>query len=145
VPDCDLSEPAFLNELSRRCGSGVLLDLHNLYATVRNHGVDADAYLDELDLGNVVEIHLAGGSELFGHYTDSHAALAPPEVWHLAHDHAPAMQNLRAVVFEFHESSIDRLGVAAIVSELERMHELVDRWPQGEQPLTVGAATGSAA
>jgi uncharacterized protein (UPF0276 family) len=144
VPDCDLSEPEFLNALSRRCGSGVLLDLHNLYANVRNHGIDPDAYLAELDLDNVVEIHLAGGSELFGHYTDSHAALSPPEVWRLAHEYAPDMPNLRAVVFEFHESSIDRLGVAAVVSELERMHELVDRWPPAGGTLAAAAASDGA-
>ena len=33
------------------------------------------------------------------------------------------MANLGAIVFEFHES-VDRIGVAAIVGELERMHDV---------------------
>jgi uncharacterized protein (UPF0276 family) len=126
VPDCELTEPEFLNELCRRTGSGVLLDLHNLYTNMRNNDVDSAAYLDELDLTNVVEIHLAGGSELGGFYTDSHADVSPREVWDLAYAYVPAMSALRSVVFEFHESSLDRIGVAAIVAELERIHSLVE-------------------
>lgn len=125
VPDCEFTEPAFLNELCRRTGCGVLLDLHNLYTNVRNNDVDSAAYLAELELANVVEIHLAGGSELGGFYTDSHADVTPSEVWSLAYEHLPAMTELRSVVFEFHESSVDRIGVPAIVEELERIHELV--------------------
>jgi uncharacterized protein len=125
VPDCDMSEPEFLNELCRRTGSGVLLDLHNLYTNVRNNGVDSAAYLAELDLDNVVEIHLAGGSELGGFYTDSHADVSPREVWTLAYDYVPKMTALRSVIFEFHESGVDRIGVASIVEELRRIHELV--------------------
>ncbi len=37
------------------------------------------------------------------------------------------MPSLQSIVFEFHESSVDRLGVAGIVGDLERIHELVDR------------------
>jgi len=129
VPNCEYSEPAFLNELSRRSGCGVLLDLHNLYTNERNNDVDGAAYLDELDLANVVEVHLAGGTELFGFYTDSHAALTPRPVWELAREFLPRMPNLQSIVFEFHESSVDRLGVAGIVGDLERIHELVDRSP----------------
>lgn len=125
VPGCDHSEPAFLNELASRTGAGVLLDLHNLYTNVRNNGIDPQSYLDELELGNVVEIHLAGGTELFGFYTDSHAAVTPAEVWRLAEEVVPHMPALRAVVFEFHESAIDRIGVPAVVAELAGIHELV--------------------
>lgn len=126
VPDCDFTEPEFLNELCRRTGAGVLLDLHNLYTNVRNNGVDSAGYLDELDLTNVVEIHLAGGSTLGGFYTDSHADVSPREVWDLAYAYVPGMSALRSVVFEFHESSVDRIGVSAIVDELERIHDLVE-------------------
>jgi len=125
VPDCEFTEPAFLNELCRRTGCGVLLDLHNLYTNVRTNGVDSAAYLAELELAYVVEIHLAGGSELGGFYTDSHADVTPSEVWRLAYEHLPAMSALRSVIFEFHESSVDRIGVSVIVEELERIHELV--------------------
>jgi uncharacterized protein (UPF0276 family) len=129
VPACEYREPEFLNELARRTGCGVLLDLHNLYANERNNHADCDDYLAHLDLGNVVEVHLAGGTELFGVYTDSHAALTPGRVWELAREYLPRMSALESVVVEFHESSVDRIGVASIVDELERMHDIVDDVP----------------
>jgi uncharacterized protein (UPF0276 family) len=129
VRGCDYREPEFLNELARRTGCGVLLDLHNLYVNERNNKVDCDGYLDLLDLGNVVEVHIAGGTEMFGVYTDSHAALTPPRVWELAADYLPAMPSLGSVIVEFDDSSVDRIGVTSIVAELERMHEIVDDVP----------------
>ena len=123
----DYREPEFLNELARRSGCGVLLDLHNLYANERNSHVDCDDYLHLLDLGNVVEVHIAGGTELFGVSTDSHAT--PPRVRELAADYLPTMPSLSSVIVEFHESCVDRIGVPSIVAELERMHEIVDGVP----------------
>jgi len=127
VPGCEYREPAFLNELASRTGCGVLLDLHNLYTNERNNDVDGAEYLNEMELENVVEVHVAGGTELFGFYTDSHAALTPRPVWDLANEFLPQMPHLQSVVFEFHESSVERLGVAGIVGDIERIHELVDR------------------
>ena len=63
-PEQDLSEPEFLNALARRSGCDLLLDLHNVYTNSRNHGFDAKAFLDELDLSRVIEVHVAGGSEM---------------------------------------------------------------------------------
>ena len=132
IPGCDYREPAFLNELVRRSGCGVLLDLHNLYANERNNHDDCDDYLEQLDLTNVVEVHIAGGTELFGVYTDSHAGLTPQRVWELAAEYLPRMTSLQSVIVEFHESSVERIGVASIVDELERMHEVVGGVPTAQ-------------
>ena len=141
IPDPEMSETQFLDELTARTGCGVLLDLHNLYANVRNGLVDADEYLADLDLDQVVEIHLAGGSELFGTYTDSHAELTPPAVWEMADRWAPSMPSLQAIVFEFHESAVDRLGVPALVEEMGRVHDLVQRCARPHPAASlVGAA-----
>lgn len=126
IPDDDMTEPAFLNRLTRAGHCGVLLDLHNLYANTRNLGWDADAYIAELDPASVIEIHLAGGDELLGHYTDSHSRPTPDPVWRLAHDWAPRFPNLRALTYEFHESYYPRLGTAGIAHELAAMHRLAD-------------------
>jgi len=79
-----------------------------------------------MDLGNVFEVHLAGGSDLFGFYNDSHADLTPAAVWDLAYEYLPRLPELRSVVFEFHASAIGRLGVPAIVGELGRIRRIVD-------------------
>jgi uncharacterized protein (UPF0276 family) len=119
VPGQELSEPEFLNLLSRRTGCGLLLDLHNLYANARNHGFDALAWLDDLELDRVVEMHIAGGSELAGMYTDSHAGPCPEPVWDLLEKVVPRAPGLRGITFEFHDSYYPLLKSEGVATELE--------------------------
>jgi uncharacterized protein (UPF0276 family) len=120
IPEQDMTEVAFLNRLTQRSGCGLLLDLHNLYTNARNHAFDAFVFLDELDLSSVVEIHIAGGDEFAGMYTDSHAGPCPEPVWELL-DHAVSRTpNLRGVTFEFHFSYYPLMGEAGVRAQLDR-------------------------
>jgi hypothetical protein len=123
--DQDMSEPQFVNELMARTGCGMLLDVHNLYANARNHGFTAKDFVDELDLTGVVEVHVAGGSEFAGMYTDSHSGPCPEPVWQLLDYVAGRAPNLRAVTFEFHDSYYGRLGAAGVRAQLERARDIV--------------------
>lgn len=58
-----IPETAFLSEIARATGCGLLLDVNNVFVSARNHGADARAYIDELPLDRVDEIHLAGHFE----------------------------------------------------------------------------------
>ncbi len=120
IPDQEMSETGFLNALSRRTGCGLLLDLHNVYANARNHGFDALEFVRELDLARVIEIHIAGGSELAGMYTDSHAGPCPEPVWELLEAVVPLAGNLAGITFEFQESYYPMLGPDGTRRELER-------------------------
>lgn len=126
IPEMEMTEPRFLNRLYRETGCGVLLDLHNLYVTARHGNVDPEEYLAELDPTAVVEIHMAGGDELMGFYTDSHSRLASEPLWSWAYEYAPRFTRLRAITFEYHESYFEVLEVGGIVAQLERMHELAE-------------------
>jgi uncharacterized protein (UPF0276 family) len=119
-PDQDLSESQFLNELTHASGCSLLLDLHNVYTNSRNHGFNAETFLTELDLSRVVEIHVAGGSEMMGLYTDSHTGHVPEEVWDLLSFVASRSTNLRGVTFEFHESSWPLLRTDGVLAQLGR-------------------------
>ena len=55
-----LSEPAFLAELSRRTGCGVLLDANNIVVTAHNLRLDPRAWLRELPPAAIGQYHLAG-------------------------------------------------------------------------------------
>lgn len=127
VPEPDMSEPAFFNRLAAESGAGMLLDLHNLYANSLNLGISAQDYLAALDPDIVVEIHLAGGDRLKGHYTDSHSRRTPSPVWDWAHEWAPRFPNLAAITFEYHESYHRRLGLSGIAEEVELMADLAAR------------------
>jgi len=80
-------EIAFLAELARRTGCGLLLDVNNVYVSARNLSYSAEDYVDTFPGGQVMEIHLAGhtrdpnlGESLL---VDSHDAPVASEVWTL--------------------------------------------------------------
>jgi uncharacterized protein (UPF0276 family) len=104
----------------------VLLDLHNLLVSERNGGMPVEHYLARLNPEAVEEVHLAGGEELFGRYTDSHSQLTPDAVWSMAHSFLPCCPNLRAITFEYHETYYELIGSDGLRAELERMHCLAE-------------------
>ena len=118
-PDQDFDEAAFLNQLCQTTGCGLLLDLHNLYTNSRNHDIDSYAFLEKLNLENVVEIHVAGGMEDNGFYQDAHSDTSPPEVWKLLEWVLPHCPNIGGVVFEL----LDR-GMPMLVKMLSRHNSL---------------------
>ncbi|HEX5380514.1 MAG TPA: DUF692 family protein [Phenylobacterium sp.] len=142
VPEPEMSEPAFFNRLHADSGCGMLLDLHNLYANTLNLGTSGEEYLAQLNPEMVVEIHLAGGDRLKGHYTDSHSRRTPSDVWTWAHEWAPRFPNLAAITFEYHESYHRRLGLAGIAEEIELMHDLSRQ--VGDQRRKVAAQEAAA-
>jgi uncharacterized protein (UPF0276 family) len=83
-----LSESDFLREVVARTGCGLLLDVNNAYVSCVNHGRDAAAFIAELPLDAVGEIHLAGfavdqdgaGAPLL---IDSHGSAVDEAVWSL--------------------------------------------------------------
>lgn len=95
LPGHELSEPDFFQELVRRTGCQMLLDVNNVYVSARNlHGTPPDAveryiadYLAAYPLHAVAEIHVAGhhvdpvhGEALL---IDSHDAPVSEAVWAL--------------------------------------------------------------
>ncbi|HVI48518.1 MAG TPA: DUF692 family protein [Chitinophaga sp.] len=120
LPDQELSEPDFLNELSNETSCGMLLDIHNVYTNAVNHGFSAKEFISQLELDKVIEIHIAGGNEMGGMYTDSHAGPCPPAVWELLGYTLPLVPNLCGITFEFHESYFHLLQFDGITKELEK-------------------------
>ena len=84
-----LAEPEFFNELARRSGCGLLLDVNNLFVNARNDGLAAEAamaqamrWVDAIRPGSVGEIHLAGHCERGdGLVIDDHGSRVREEVW----------------------------------------------------------------
>lgn len=66
--ETSMAETAFLGELARRTGCGLLLDVSNVHVACTNRLADPKAYLAAFPLDRVEEIHLAG----HGEDTDSH-------------------------------------------------------------------------
>jgi uncharacterized protein (UPF0276 family) len=58
-----MAETEFLDEIARRSGCGLLLDVNNVFVSSQNHAADPDAYLASFPLSRVAEIHLGGHEE----------------------------------------------------------------------------------
>jgi hypothetical protein len=125
--DYELEEPAFLGDLARLGGCGLLLDLHNVYVNAWNLGFDAARFVDEMDVSRVVEVHVAGGDLLHGMYTDAHSGAVPEAVWALLDRLLARAPSVRAVTFEFHESCLPKLGLGGVTEQLMRAREALGR------------------
>ena len=79
----EMSEFAFLAEVAKRSGCGVLLDVNNVYVNSVNHGFDPQQALLEIPVESVAEIHLAGHSETGDLLIDDHGSRVAPPVWNL--------------------------------------------------------------
>jgi uncharacterized protein (UPF0276 family) len=83
--DDALDEAEFFNELARRSGCGVLLDLNNLVVNAINRGEDpvssACRFVDAIDIQPVAEIHLAGFSAQGALVIDDHGSRVHDPVW----------------------------------------------------------------
>ena len=130
-----LDEAEFLNELCRRSGCSLLLDLHNLYTNARNHAFDPLAFLQRLDLQQVVEVHVAGGLEHEGFYLDTQSGPVPEPVWELLDWTLPRCPNLGGVTFELLGSWFEPMGEERLARELERLKAMWSR----HQPVSGGA------
>lgn len=85
--DSDWPEGAFIAELLRRTGCGLLLDVNNIYVTAQNQGASPEDWLASYPLAAAEEIHLAGHTRRDGPeeviLIDTHAAPVAPAVWQL--------------------------------------------------------------
>jgi uncharacterized protein (UPF0276 family) len=83
-----MDEAQFISAVVARTGCALLLDVNNVYVSCINHRRDALAYINNLPLAAVAEIHLAGFAEdqdALGDrlLIDSHGAPVDQAVWAL--------------------------------------------------------------
>jgi uncharacterized protein (UPF0276 family) len=78
-----LGEAEFIAALLAEADAGLLLDVNNVFVNSRNHGFDPLAYLKQLPLERVVQLHVAGHSQAQGYLADTHSAPVAEPVWAL--------------------------------------------------------------
>jgi hypothetical protein len=127
-----MPEPAFLAELVRRTGCGILLDVNNVYVSARNMGFEPLAWLDALPGEAVGEIHIAGHAERrAGGGTvliDEHGSPVVEPVWRLL-EHTLARLGPVPVLLE-RDGNIPLLG--ELLAEVGRAAAIIDRVAPGE-------------
>jgi uncharacterized protein (UPF0276 family) len=127
IPDApaDYSAAAFINEITSRTGCGLILDAYNLECDRHNFGFDIAAFLDELNLDPVREIHLAGGFQLDGVQLDIHSQPTAESTLDLALGILHRCPNLGVVTYELLKEAIANLGHDGICAELTRIRKAI--------------------
>lgn len=83
-----IEETAFLAEVARRTGCGLLLDVNNVFVAATNHNLNPGDYIARFPLEAVREIHLSGHSKTVDELgapllIDSHDTPVKDPVWAL--------------------------------------------------------------
>lgn len=128
-------EPAFLRRAAGAPRTWLLLDVHNVYTTCVNFGLDPLQYVNALDLDRVIEIHVSGGATSDPAWLpsgrslrlDSHDHAVPEPVWRLLEEVAPRCPNLRGITLERMEGTIGPADVPVLAEELERVRAIARR------------------
>ncbi len=85
----EITEQDFMNEVAKRTGCGILLDINNIYVQAHNHGNDPYEYVSAINPKYVGELHLAGHMEKQFEdvgktiLIDTHGDYVRDEVWKL--------------------------------------------------------------
>lgn len=119
----EYSAAGFLNEIARRTGCGLILDVYNLECDVHNGLCTASAFLDELDLAAVREIHVANGTIDRGLRVDVHSRVTRDETRAMLREVLPRTPNVEAVIFELLGPYIGLTGLEAVANELRTMRD----------------------
>ena len=123
-PGGDYTAAGFLNEIVRRSGCGIILDVYNLECDAHNGIDDVDAFLGELDLEAVREIHIACGVEDRGLQLDVHSRTPRESTLALLQRVVALAPNVEAVIFELLGSAVPSVGYDVIAATLQRIRRL---------------------
>ncbi|HVY28634.1 MAG TPA: DUF692 domain-containing protein [Polyangiaceae bacterium] len=67
-----LSEWELISEVAERADIGLLFDVNNVYVSAYNHGFDAQTFIRSVPHERIVQIHLAGHTNLGKYIIDTH-------------------------------------------------------------------------
>ncbi len=81
--DSIMDEWTFLKIIVEQADCDILLDINNIYVSATNHKLDAMAYLADVSVERVKEMHLAGYTDMGTHLLDTHGEAVHQPVWDL--------------------------------------------------------------
>lgn len=123
----EMSEYEFMNEIARRTGCHLLLDVNNIHVQAVNHGFDAFQYMDHIKPEYVLEMHLAGYTERQFEdgvlLVDTHNRPVQDRVWAL-YEHAVQRFGAIPTLIEW-DGDIPELSV--IVDEADKAQNIIHR------------------
>ena len=81
--DSTMPEWEFISRMAEDSDCGLLLDVNNVYVSSFNHNFDPVRYIESVPHKRIVQIHLAGHTNLGTHIIDTHDGHVIDPVWEL--------------------------------------------------------------
>jgi uncharacterized protein len=78
-----MSEQQFISEVAERANIGLMFDVNNVYVSAYNHGFDALEFIRSVPHERIVQIHLAGHTNVGKYIIDTHRGHVIDAVWAL--------------------------------------------------------------
>jgi uncharacterized protein len=78
-----MTEWDFISEVTERANVGLMFDVNNVYVSAYNHGFDASEFVRRVPHERIVQIHLAGHTNLGKYIIDTHRGHVISPVWDL--------------------------------------------------------------
>jgi uncharacterized protein (UPF0276 family) len=126
IPDANITEAELINSIITGSGAFLLLDLANVHCNASNHNYDPWAFLDQLPLERVIQIHVAGGYPHRGLLLDAHSHAVHDEVFAMLKYIAPRLTNLKGVLLERDQ---DYPPIEHLIAEIHQLKQiLLDHW-----------------
>lgn len=79
----EMTEWQFVSEIAERADIGLMFDVNNVYVSAYNHGFDASEFIRSVPHERIVQIHLAGHTNLGDLIIDTHRGHVIDGVWDL--------------------------------------------------------------
>jgi uncharacterized protein (UPF0276 family) len=136
----EMTEWAFLAEMTAETGCWLVLDINNVFVSAFNHDFDARTFIDAIPRDRVVQFHLAGHEHNVSHIIDTHDALVPEPVWEL-YRHAVERFGAVSTIIERDD---DIPPLAEMVDELDTARRIAsERVPALKRAQPVGMRWGT--
>lgn len=123
-----LTEWQFVSEVVERADIGLMFDVNNVFVSAYNHGFDALAFVRNVPHERIVQIHLAGHTNLGTHIIDTHRGHVHDAVWALYRE---TLRHVGAPVSTLIEWDDEIPEFAVLMAEAERAKQ--------EQALALGS------
>ena len=79
----EMTEWQFVSEIAERANIGLMFDVNNVYVSAYNHGFAADDFIRSVPHERIMQVHVAGHTNLGKYIIDTHRGPIIDPVWEL--------------------------------------------------------------
>lgn len=122
----EIPDGRFVAEIAEKADCNILLDLHNVMTNQVNGRQTVSAFISQLPLHRIMEIHLASGFFFRDYYLDAHSGISNDNLIGLAEGIVRKLPNLKLIVFEMLPEFLPSLSDGDFEKQIIAMRRIWD-------------------